>query len=113
MPCGRSGFWRGRSFSRPAARAPASNAPSRPASSAPPPAPVQKGNGFGAAIVDGIGWGVGTAMAHRAVDAIVGPCVIKHETVASSEPAAAAAPTPKPNTNNLMNSDAWVINPKL
>ncbi|KAE8715573.1 glutamine amidotransferase [Hibiscus syriacus] len=74
------------------------------ASSAPPPTPVQKGIGFGATIVDGIGWGVGTAMAHRAADAIVGPRVIKHETVASSEPAASTAPAP--NTKNLVNSDA-------
>ncbi|GMI77362.1 hypothetical protein like AT5G09570 [Hibiscus trionum] len=95
----------GRSAPRPAARAPSKNAPSKPASSAPPPAPVQTGNGLGAAIVDGIGWGVGSAMAHRAVDAIVGPRVFKHETVASSEPAAAAA-APAPNTNNVMNSDA-------
>ncbi|KAE8709774.1 hypothetical protein F3Y22_tig00110328pilonHSYRG00419 [Hibiscus syriacus] len=94
----------GRSVPRPAARAPANNAPLKPASYAPPPTPVQKGNGFGAAIVDGIGWGVGTVMAHRAADAIVGPRVIKHETVASSEPAASAAPAP--NTNNLVNSDA-------
>ncbi|KAL4297805.1 hypothetical protein GQ457_12G016820 [Hibiscus cannabinus] len=100
MPRRRSG---GRSAPRPAARAPSKNAPSKPASSAPPPAHVQKGNGLGAAIVDGIGWGVGTAMAHRAVDAIVGPRVIKHETVASSEP---AAPAPAPNTNTLKNSDA-------
>ncbi|GMJ15229.1 hypothetical protein like AT5G09570 [Hibiscus trionum] len=95
----------GRSAQRPAARASSKNAPSKPASSAPPPAPVQKGNGIGAAVVDGIGWGIGTAIAHRAVDAVVGPRVIKHETVASSE-AAAPAPAPAPNTNTLMNSDA-------
>ncbi|XP_039019313.1 uncharacterized protein C6C3.02c-like [Hibiscus syriacus] len=94
----------GRSVPRPVARVPANNAPLKPASYAPPPTPVQKGNGFGAAIVDAIGWGVGTAMAHRAADVIVGPRVIKHETVASSEPAASAPLAP--NTNNLVNSDA-------
>ncbi|KAK8597053.1 hypothetical protein V6N13_001679 [Hibiscus sabdariffa] len=96
-----------RSAPRPAARAPSNNVPSKPAGSAPPPAPVQTGTGLGAAIADGIGWGVGTAMAHRAVDAIVGPRVFKHETVASSEPAAPApAPARAPNTNIAMNSDA-------
>ncbi|KAK8483547.1 hypothetical protein V6N13_056972 [Hibiscus sabdariffa] len=78
-----------KSAPRPAARAPSNNVPSKPASSAP-------GSGLVAAIADGIGWGVGTAMAHRAVDAIVGPRVIKHETVAA----------PAPNMNNVMNSDA-------
>ncbi|KAL4285205.1 hypothetical protein GQ457_16G016380 [Hibiscus cannabinus] len=81
----------GKSAPRPAARAPSNNVPSKPACSAP-------GSGLVAAIADGIGWGVGTAMGHRAVDAIVGPRVIKHETVASPEPAAAAAP--KANMNN-------------
>ncbi|KAK5824094.1 Cytochrome c oxidase-assembly factor COX23, mitochondrial [Gossypium arboreum] len=100
----------GRSAPRPAARAPSSNVPSKPASSAPPPAPVQSGNGLGAAIVDGIGWGAGTAMAHRAVDAVIGPRVIKHETVASSEPAAAAS-APAPNTNS-MNMDACGVQSK-
>nr|KJB64105.1 hypothetical protein B456_010G033300 [Gossypium raimondii] len=100
----------GRSAPRPAARAPSSNVPSKPASSAPPPAPVQRGNGLGAAIVDGIGWGAGTAMAHRAVDAVLGPRVIKHEAVASSEPAAAAS-APAPNTNS-MNMDACGVQSK-
>jgi hypothetical protein len=37
-------------------------------------------------------WGTGTAIAHRAMDALMGPRVIHHETVASSAPAAAPAP---------------------
>lgn len=59
----------------------------------------------------GIGWGAGTAMAHRAVDAVLGPRVIKHETVASSEPAAAAS-APAPNTNS-MNMDACGVQSKV
>ena len=42
-------------------------------------------------------FGTGSAMAHRAVDAVLGPRVIQHETVASPAPAAAvgiAAPAP-------------------
>ncbi|XP_062164736.1 uncharacterized protein C6C3.02c-like [Alnus glutinosa] len=86
----------GRPASRPAARAPVRNPPA-PASPAPPPAPVQGGNGsmmggLGAAIADGMAWGTGTAIAHRAMDALMGPRVIHHETVASSAPAAAPAP---------------------
>jgi hypothetical protein len=49
-------------------------------------------------------WGTGTAMAHRAVDALMGPRVIHHETVASSTPAAA----PVPNTTVHGDSDACV-----
>ena len=41
-------------------------------------------------------WGTGTAIAHRAVDSIMGPRVIQHETVAS--PATAAAPIPSTNS---------------
>ncbi|PKI61392.1 hemiasterlin resistant protein 1-like [Punica granatum] len=81
--------------SAPAARS-SSRVPSKPASS-PPPAPVQGGNGsvlggLGATIVDGMAFGTGSALARRVVDAVFGPPVIQHETVASSAPAAAAAP---------------------
>lgn len=47
-------------------------------------------------------FGTGSAIAHRAVDAVMGPRVIQHETVASSAPAAASAPT----MNSLGGSDA-------
>ncbi|KAK6245792.1 hypothetical protein QUC31_000568 [Theobroma cacao] len=98
----------GRSAPRPAASAPSRNPPPQPAASAPPPAPGLSGSGsvaggIGATIADGLAWGTGTAIAHRAVDSIFGPWVVKHETVASSEPAAAA---PAPNMNSLANSDA-------
>ena len=39
----------------------------------------------------GMAFGTGSAMAHRAVDAVMGPRTIQHETVASE---AAAAPAP-------------------
>lgn len=42
------------------------------------------------------------SIANRAVDALFGPRVIQHETIASSEPAAA---TPAPNMTNVANSD--------
>lgn len=38
-------------------------------------------------------FGTGSAMAHRAVDSLMGPRVIQHETVASPAPAAAPAPS--------------------
>ena len=38
-------------------------------------------------------FGGGSAIAHRAVDAMMGPRVIKHETVASSVPSAASVYT--------------------
>ncbi|GMN40181.1 hypothetical protein TIFTF001_009406 [Ficus carica] len=65
---------------------------------APPPAPVQSGNGsvmggLGATIADGLAFGTGSAVAHRAVDAMLGPRVIQHDTVASPAPAAASAPS--------------------
>lgn len=53
-------------------------------------------------------FGTGSAIAHRAVDAVMGPRVIQHETVAAPAPAAAAAPT----TNNFGNSDACSVQSK-
>lgn len=50
-------------------------------------------------------WGTGTAIAHRAVDALMGPRVIHHETVDSSAPAAAA---PAPNMTVHGGSDSCV-----
>lgn len=49
-------------------------------------------------------WGTGTAIAHRAVDAVMGPRVIHHESIASSAPAA----TPPPTMNSPGGSDACV-----
>lgn len=45
----------------------------------------------------GLAFGTGTAVAHRAVDAVLGPRIVHHETVTSSAPAA----TPVQNTNNF------------
>ncbi|XP_021891896.1 uncharacterized protein C6C3.02c-like [Carica papaya] len=96
----------GRSASRPAAR-PLRNPP-QPVSPAPPPAPIQGRNGsmmggLGAAVADGLAFGTGSAIAHRAVDAVMGPRVIQHETVPSSSAAAAA---PAPTANSIGGSDA-------
>ncbi|CAL9098773.1 unnamed protein product [Musa textilis] len=78
---------------RTAAR-PVRNAP-QPARSAPPPAPVQGGSvlgGIGATIADGIAFGTGSAIAHRAVDSVLGPRTIQHEMVTPPAPATTAAP---------------------
>ncbi|KAM0943712.1 putative cysteine alpha-hairpin motif superfamily [Dioscorea sansibarensis] len=103
------------SAGRPAPRAPPRAAPVRnppqPVHSAPPPAPVQGGGGgsvlggIGSAIAQGVGWGTGTAVAHRAVDAVMGPRTIQYETVASE--AAAAAPM-----NNSTGADSCNVHSK-
>jgi hypothetical protein len=45
----------------------------------------------------GMAFGTGSAMAHRAVDAVLGPRTIQHETVVLEEAAAAPA-APAMNT---------------
>ncbi|KAK7840167.1 hypothetical protein CFP56_017017 [Quercus suber] len=55
---------------------------------------------LGATIADGLAWVTGTSIAHRAMDALMGPRVIKHETVASS----ASDVPPAPNTNGVGSS---------
>ncbi|XP_004504861.1 uncharacterized protein [Cicer arietinum] len=94
---------------RPAPRA----APARPApvNHAPSPAPVQSGggmlSGIGSTIAQGMAFGTGSAVAHRAVDAVMGPRTIQHETVVSE--AAAAAPAP---TSNSFGGDACNVHSK-
>ncbi|XP_072951505.1 uncharacterized protein [Typha angustifolia] len=92
----RSSGGRPRPASRPASRpAPVRNPP-QPVHQAPPPAPVQGGGsvlgGIGSTIAQGMAFGTGSAMAHRAVDAVLGPRTIQHETVAAEAPASSAAP---------------------
>ncbi|OAY70548.1 hypothetical protein ACMD2_11235 [Ananas comosus] len=52
-------------------------------------------------IAQGMAFGTGSAMAHRAVDAVMGPRTIQHETVATEATAAAATPM-----GNAVGSDA-------
>lgn len=52
-------------------------------------------------------FGTGSAVAHRAVDAVLGPQTIQHETVVSEAPAAAAAPI-----GNIVGTDACTIHSK-
>ncbi|XP_042059052.1 uncharacterized protein C6C3.02c-like isoform X2 [Salvia splendens] len=82
--------------SRPAARSP----PPQKVNRAPPPAPVQGGSGgsmLGSTIAQGMAFGTGSAMAHRAVDAVMGPRTIQHETVASEALAAPASEACSPH----------------
>lgn len=107
MPRRSSGGGRSAPRPRPAASSPLRNPP-QPAVHAPPPSPLQGGNrsvtggGFGAAVADGLAFGTGSAVAHRAVDTVMGPRVFHHETVASSAPAAA----PAPDSSSLGGADA-------
>ena len=58
-------------------------------------------------IAQGMAFGGGSAVAHRAVDAVMGPRTIQHETVASE--AAAAAPAP---ASSSLGSDACGVHTK-
>nr|KJB79567.1 hypothetical protein B456_013G054700 [Gossypium raimondii] len=106
----------GRSASRPAPRpASARSPPPQPAHHAPPPAPAQSGSGgsllggIGSTIAQGMAFGTGSAVAHRAVDAVMGPRTIQHETVVSE---AAAAPAPATTSNSLAGTDSCSIHYK-
>lgn len=61
--------------------------------------------GIGSTIAQGMAFGTGSAIAHRAVDAVMGPRTIQHESVVSE--AAAAAPS----ANNF-GSDACGVHTK-
>lgn len=69
---------------------------------APPPAMPQQGGGGMMAglmgtVVQGAALGTGSAMAHRAVDAVMGPRTVQHEHVGGAAgEAAAAAPQAVP-----------------
>ncbi|XP_028754068.1 coiled-coil-helix-coiled-coil-helix domain-containing protein 10, mitochondrial [Neltuma alba] len=99
-----------RSAPRPAA---ARNPPPQPAHHAPPPAPAQSGSGgsllggIGSTIAQGMAFGTGSAVAHRAVDAVMGPRTIQHETVVAEGAAAASTPTA-----NSLGSDACGVHTK-
>ncbi|WCJ18209.1 Cox19-like CHCH family protein [Euphorbia peplus] len=88
----------GRSAPRPAARSAPRSPPPQKVSQAPPPAVPSSGggilSGIGSTIAQGMAFGTGSAVAHRAVDAVMGPRTIQHEAVASE----AAAPAAGANT---------------
>ncbi|KAL3828361.1 hypothetical protein ACJIZ3_017163 [Penstemon smallii] len=100
----------GRSSSRSSPRPDAKTPKPAPAAQAPPPQPMQKApssGGFLSTIADGLAFGGGNAVAHRVMDAVMGPRVIKHETVASE------APTPvAPTVNTMGDPDACGVHSK-
>ncbi|XP_074575430.1 uncharacterized protein LOC141831908 [Curcuma longa] len=102
----------GRSASRPAPRPAPMRNPPQPVRQAPPPAPVQSGGSFlggiGSTIAQGVAFGTGSAIAHRAVDAVVGPRTIQHETVVSE----AAAAVPAAPMGNAVATDACGVHSK-
>ncbi|CAA6653423.1 unnamed protein product [Spirodela intermedia] len=93
----------GRPAPRAAPRAAPVRSPSQPVNQAPPPASVQSHGGGGSSILGGIGstiaqgmaFGTGSAIAHRAVDSVMGSRTVQHETVAS-EAGGAVAPMTNP-----------------
>lgn len=98
------------SAGRPAPRAaPRRSPPPAPVNRAPPPAPAQGGggsmlSGIGSTIAQGMAFGTGSAVAHRAVDSVLGPRTIQHETVAAAAPEA--------TTNSIGGADACSIHSK-
>ncbi|XP_050938285.1 uncharacterized protein LOC103488112 isoform X3 [Cucumis melo] len=62
--------------------------------------------GLGATIAQGMAFGTGSAVAHRAVDAVMGPRTIQHETIDSS---ASSAPSVASNSGG---SDACNVQSK-
>ncbi|CAI9769199.1 unnamed protein product [Fraxinus pennsylvanica] len=97
---------------RPAPRAAPARNPPQPVNHAPPPVPAQASSGgsmlgsIGSTIAQGMAFGTGSAVAHRAVDAVMGPRTIQHETVSSEAAAPATA------ANNMGGSDACSIHSK-
>ncbi|KAK8936559.1 hypothetical protein KSP39_PZI012622 [Platanthera zijinensis] len=77
------------------------------ASHAPPPATVPGGGslleGIGSTIAQGMTFGTGSAVAHRAVDSILGPRTVQHETGSSQAPDAASLPTRNAGTTDACN----------
>ncbi|KAJ6299221.1 hypothetical protein OIU76_020230 [Salix suchowensis] len=92
---------------------PARSPPPQTVNHAPPPAHAQGSGGgsilggIGSTIAQGMAFGTGSAVAHRAVDAVMGPRTIQHET-SVSEAAAAAAPT----ASSMGGADACNIHTK-
>ncbi|KAJ7946794.1 Cox19-like CHCH family protein [Quillaja saponaria] len=103
----------GRSSRAAPRHAPARNPP-QPVHHASPPAPAQSGGGgsllggIGSTIAQGMAFGTGSAVAHRAVDAVMGPRTIQHETVVSEAASAAPAPT----ANSFGGSDGCGVHTK-
>ncbi|XP_028787162.1 uncharacterized protein LOC114743127 isoform X2 [Neltuma alba] len=104
MPRGGSGGRAGRSAP------PRARKPPQPVYHPPPPAPVQTGDdrSFLGTVFDGLAFGTGAEVAHRAVGAVMGPRAVRHETV-GSQPVAAAAPAP---TENSLGGDACNVHSK-
>ncbi|EFJ27794.1 hypothetical protein SELMODRAFT_147481 [Selaginella moellendorffii] len=91
---------RSRGGARPAPRAPARRAapPPQPVhhAPAPPPAPLQAGGGgmmggLAGTIAQGMAFGTGSAIAHRAVDGVMGPRTVQHEVAESAASPASPA----------------------
>jgi len=63
--------------------------------------------GIGSTIAQGMAFGTGSAVAHRAVDAVMGPRTIQHEAVVSE-----AVSGPSAATSSLGGSDACGMHTK-
>ena len=70
--------------------------------------PVAQILSFSSLLVAGMAFGTGSAVAHRAVDAVMGPRTIQHENVVSE----AASAAPVSTTSSFGGSDACNIHSK-
>ncbi|XP_068312709.1 uncharacterized protein [Pyrus communis] len=90
----------------PRRHAPARNPPPQPSrrSPSPAPAPTGRGGSMFSGFVQGMALGIGDAVAHRAVDALMGP----RRVTIRNEAAAAAAPVleTRASTSSVNGSDA-------
>lgn len=104
MPRNRSS---GRSM-RPVSRAP----PPAPVQRTPPPAPLQQSSngrgGFGSVIADGMAFGTGSAVAHRAVDSIMGPRTVQHEHAPESQTTPSSSGATSSPANNSSSQDVCI-----
>ncbi|XP_050254948.1 uncharacterized protein LOC126700807 [Quercus robur] len=83
-------YFAGRSSSRRAARATASNTPKRAAAAPPHTVPAQGQSGsekgsLGATFASGLVWGTGAYIAYSAVNSLMGPRVDEHKTVCANQ----------------------------
>ncbi|XP_023756732.1 uncharacterized protein LOC111905274, partial [Lactuca sativa] len=78
---------------------PARAPPPTPVNRSPPPTPIQSSGGgsifggIGSTIAQGMAFGTGSVVAHRAVDSIMGPRIIQHETIGVAIPDASVTNT--------------------
>jgi len=88
----------------PPQRAPQPKAPTQTATMSSPPPSGGGGmlSGLGSVIAQGMAFGTGSAVAHRTVDAVMGPRSVQHEYAESKTETTSAAPVAARSCDNFM-----------